>query len=393
MLYELADWYDADPRPHLSDELSFILSFSKGVNRCIELGCGTGRILLPLAEAGVFASGVDVSSAMLERLRQKLTVNTASRIQLFYHDARTELPVHHQELALASYNFLHHFAAPDDWSAVLRNVSRCLVDGGTFIADLTASDTSTGAPRTDFEVAHAGGTLRRRTVFLPSENGLRRRKLLFDYEHAHANRSLEVAIGLSPIYWDRLADAAHERLIARSATFGYGGASAATLSKVVAIFEKRAAFQRVAIGPSRHAEVRNLIERGNFVPKFTWDRPITDMVIEGLSQSKWSGVGLCAADGNLVSYLDFRDRGTEVEIGSCATDPRYRNKHLMSELFSELILRYWDRNITVGTYESNSAMRTVFAKFGFSQVAERADRVDGQRSLYFSRRAGSPFRW
>ena len=38
----------------------------------IELGCGTGRILLPLARDGVQVIGVDLSLPMLDRARQRL---------------------------------------------------------------------------------------------------------------------------------------------------------------------------------------------------------------------------------------------------------------------------------------------------------------------------------
>ena len=37
----------------------------------LELGIGTGRIALPLAEAGVEVDGIDVSPRMVERLRAK----------------------------------------------------------------------------------------------------------------------------------------------------------------------------------------------------------------------------------------------------------------------------------------------------------------------------------
>ena len=45
------------------------LSGSKG--RCLEIGCGSGRILLPLLDAGYLVDGVDVSQDMLELLKQR----------------------------------------------------------------------------------------------------------------------------------------------------------------------------------------------------------------------------------------------------------------------------------------------------------------------------------
>ena len=42
----------------------------------LELGCGTGRITLPLARQGVDVTGMDASRAMLEVLRAKLADRT-----------------------------------------------------------------------------------------------------------------------------------------------------------------------------------------------------------------------------------------------------------------------------------------------------------------------------
>ncbi len=42
-----------------------------GAGPVLELGIGTGRIALPLAERGLEVHGIDASKAMLERLREK----------------------------------------------------------------------------------------------------------------------------------------------------------------------------------------------------------------------------------------------------------------------------------------------------------------------------------
>src|SRR3712207_6020181 len=43
----------------------------QGGGRVLELGCGTGRIALPLARAGAMVVGIDRSAPMLERARQR----------------------------------------------------------------------------------------------------------------------------------------------------------------------------------------------------------------------------------------------------------------------------------------------------------------------------------
>lgn len=50
--------------------VTFLASFGRG-GRALELGIGTGRIALPLAERGVDVEGVDSSEAMVAKLRAK----------------------------------------------------------------------------------------------------------------------------------------------------------------------------------------------------------------------------------------------------------------------------------------------------------------------------------
>jgi len=48
----------------------------------LELGCGAGRVLLPIARAGVDITGLDQDPAMLDRVRELLTEDIASRVSL-----------------------------------------------------------------------------------------------------------------------------------------------------------------------------------------------------------------------------------------------------------------------------------------------------------------------
>ncbi|HYY41729.1 MAG TPA: class I SAM-dependent methyltransferase [Pyrinomonadaceae bacterium] len=60
------DWY-ADYDEHI---IPLLVELAAG-RRALELGIGTGRIALPLAQAGVEVHGIDASPAMVERLRAK----------------------------------------------------------------------------------------------------------------------------------------------------------------------------------------------------------------------------------------------------------------------------------------------------------------------------------
>ena len=83
----------------------------------LELGCGTGRLLLPLARAGYFVTGVDNAPAMLAQARQRLEQESREvqeRVALVEADIR-HLPSLDEDsryaLVLVSYNTLLHFQA------------------------------------------------------------------------------------------------------------------------------------------------------------------------------------------------------------------------------------------------------------------------------------------
>src|SRR5437879_12010831 len=69
--------YDAVPAYAARADVAFYVAEATRVAResratVLELGCGTGRVLLPLARAGHDVSGIDASAAMLARWRAKL---------------------------------------------------------------------------------------------------------------------------------------------------------------------------------------------------------------------------------------------------------------------------------------------------------------------------------
>ena len=68
---EVAKYYDLHSNPY--DDVSFyIQQLRHDAERVLELGCGTGRILVPLVERCGFIQGVDISEAMLAICRDKL---------------------------------------------------------------------------------------------------------------------------------------------------------------------------------------------------------------------------------------------------------------------------------------------------------------------------------
>lgn len=110
----------------------------------LELGCGTGRVSLPLARAGVSVVGIDRSTAMLERaatrvhaLRRRRGANASGSLSLVRGDIRA-LPfaTGQFDLVLAPYGILQSLLSDRDLAATLRSVASVLAPGGTFGLDL-----------------------------------------------------------------------------------------------------------------------------------------------------------------------------------------------------------------------------------------------------------------
>lgn len=105
----------------------------------LEVGCGTGRVLIPSARAGIDVVGLDLSPRMLAVCRERLRhegVAVQSRAQLVEADMRTfDLP---RTFALATFPFrpFQHLIDVSDQLACLANVRRHLAEGGRVVLDL-----------------------------------------------------------------------------------------------------------------------------------------------------------------------------------------------------------------------------------------------------------------
>jgi SAM-dependent methyltransferase len=159
-----ARFYDQDYR-HYADDLPAIadLAAEQG-DPILELGCGTGRVLIPLAAAGHTVTGVDISPALLQVARSKIqqdkvtrrqgdgvagskaqeairVTQYASRITFHEADLRTfDFPTKDFAFAFCTSNTLMHLTTPADQLAVLRNAYRHLRPGGLLFIDLFNPD-------------------------------------------------------------------------------------------------------------------------------------------------------------------------------------------------------------------------------------------------------------
>jgi SAM-dependent methyltransferase len=96
----------------------------------LELGSGTGRVTVPLAQAGIDIVGIDRSEQMLARVR-------VERLRLVRGDIRS-LPFRAGSFSavIAPYGVLQSLIRARDLTAALQSVARVLPRGGEFGLDL-----------------------------------------------------------------------------------------------------------------------------------------------------------------------------------------------------------------------------------------------------------------
>jgi SAM-dependent methyltransferase len=111
----------------------------------LELGCGTGRLTLPMARMGARVDGVDLAEGMLEGLRLKvasLPRAEGARVRFFPGDFR-DLPAHltgPYPLVIWPFNALHHCRDEDDVRATLTGILDRLAPDGTLALDVYLPD-------------------------------------------------------------------------------------------------------------------------------------------------------------------------------------------------------------------------------------------------------------
>jgi ubiquinone/menaquinone biosynthesis C-methylase UbiE len=114
--------------------------------RALELGCGTGRVAMPIARAGRALVGVDRSDAMLARARRRVNrARLQRRLRLVRGDIRhLPFPDHSFALVMAPYGILQSLLVERDLKQTLESVARVLARKGLFglelVADLPAWD-------------------------------------------------------------------------------------------------------------------------------------------------------------------------------------------------------------------------------------------------------------
>jgi len=105
----------------------------------LELGVGTGRIAVPIAQAGIEVIGVDSSTAMLERCRERArAAGVAELLDLRLGDLRDPPVSKNVPLAISPFRAFLHLLSNEERRLALTRIRDLLLPGGRLVFDVFA---------------------------------------------------------------------------------------------------------------------------------------------------------------------------------------------------------------------------------------------------------------
>ena len=232
--YADAALYDFEYRRRRAD-VNFYRGLAREVGTApiLELGCGTGRLLVPLVRDGHRVVGVDRSAAMLGAARRRLARlrRRAERGTLVRGDFRSLGLLPRFPLVLCPFNTLQHVYSVPDFQRVLGGIRAGLAPGGRFAFDVMnpdlgwlQRDPSRRWARTRFHHPETGEELFYSTNHL-YDRATQINYIRIYYESADSGRVRVVRLAhrlFFPAELEALLDHAGFELVARYGDFGFG---------------------------------------------------------------------------------------------------------------------------------------------------------------------------
>lgn len=163
----------------------------------LEIGCGTGRVTIPLAAVGVDITGVDISASMLREAKRKAE-SQGLRINWVEADGRNLELGRHFPLIIMPFNTLQFFRDTTALGRLFQAVKSHLEDGGKFVFDVfnplvsfLAADPSARYERARYADPNGGGEV----VIEEAREYIAERQVVRStrYYHVGGNRDVSVS--------------------------------------------------------------------------------------------------------------------------------------------------------------------------------------------------------
>jgi SAM-dependent methyltransferase len=151
----------------------------------LELGCGTGRVSIPVARSGVELTGIDRSEPMLQRAWQRLRRLRGARARLVRGDIRA-LPFRRRPgfaLVMAPYGIVQSLTRERDLRETLDSVHRVLRPKGLFVIDLVPDLPRWSEYKGRTSLAGRHGRATHLTLIESVRQDRKRRLTVFDQEY------------------------------------------------------------------------------------------------------------------------------------------------------------------------------------------------------------------
>jgi SAM-dependent methyltransferase len=135
-----ADLYDYVGAYRTRPDVGFFVDLAREAGGpVLELGCGTGRVLIPTSHAGIDVTGLDLSPQMLAVCRRKLQDESdavRSRVHLIQGDMRRFDLSRQFRLVTIPFRPFQHLIEVEDQLACLDCIRRHLDDDGKLVVDV-----------------------------------------------------------------------------------------------------------------------------------------------------------------------------------------------------------------------------------------------------------------
>ncbi len=166
-LYDDTLYYDHAYYRYRKDIPFYVKHAVRSKGPVLELGVGTGRLAIAIARQGIATVGLDLSSKMLRRAKERMLcdIQAKKHLRLYVSDMRNFRLRRRFNLIYAPFNVLMHAHTREDIEGTLRCIRMHLRPNGRFIFDVLLPDVETFAQPTNYRCSG--------TAFRNPSDGLR----------------------------------------------------------------------------------------------------------------------------------------------------------------------------------------------------------------------------
>jgi SAM-dependent methyltransferase len=203
----IAEYYDTSYNRRINIDVEFFVDYAKeSGGRTLELGCGTGRVLIPTAIAGCDITGLDLSTFMLQKCREKvggLPDVVQKRVKLIQGDMTRFNTGEKYALITLPFRPFQHLITVKEQKACLGCIHQHLEPHGKLVFDVFNPNPLRLVPNPTYtkEIEDLPETT------LPDKRKIRRTSRMVAYHREQQYNDVEL------IYYVNYPDGRNERLV------------------------------------------------------------------------------------------------------------------------------------------------------------------------------------